>query len=97
MSNAVAYGAAGAPVTVTSTTDDTGFSIAVHNEGEPVPEGLRASLFQPMVRGVDSGSETRSVGLGLYIVAEVARAHGGSIQLASSNANGTEFLARFPR
>ena len=97
VSNAVAYGAAGAPVTVTSTTDDTGFSIAVHNEGEPVPEGLRASLFQPMVRGVDSGSETRSVGLGLYIVAEVARAHGGSIQLASSNANGTEFLARFPR
>lgn len=97
VSNALAYGTPGAPVIVTTATDDDGFSIAVRNEGEPIPEALQASLFQPMVRGTDTGTEVRSVGLGLYIVAEVARAHGGSVRLASTSADGTEFVVSFPQ
>jgi sigma-B regulation protein RsbU (phosphoserine phosphatase) len=50
-----------------------------------------------MVRGTEVGAESRSVGLGLYIVAEIARAHGGQAELASSSEAGTEFLVRFPR
>lgn len=96
VSNAVAYGTPGAPITVSTTTDGEGFSIAVHNEGVPIPEAQRASLFQPMIRGTTTGSDTRSVGLGLYIVAEVARAHGGTVHLESTPAHGTEFRVRFP-
>lgn len=96
VSNAVAYGAPGTQVTVSSTTDDAGFSITVHNHGDPIPEALRASLFQPMARGTPRGSEMRSVGLGLYIVAEVARAHGGTVRVQSTAEDGTEFVALFP-
>ncbi|CAN5708119.1 hypothetical protein BH23PSE2_BH23PSE2_13670 [soil metagenome] len=96
VSNAVAYGTPDAPITVFTATDSEGYSIAVHNDGAPIPEALRASLFQPMVRGTTTGSDTRSVGLGLYIVAEVARAHGGTVQVESTPAHGTEFRATFP-
>lgn len=96
VSNAVAYGTPGAQITVSTTTDAERFSIAVHNAGEPIPEALQATLFQPMVRGTTSGTERRSVGLGLYIVAEVARAHGGRVRVESTAARGTEFIAEFP-
>ena len=96
VSNAVAYGTAGAPIIVSTSTDEAGCSVRVRNAGAPIPEEARASLFQPMVRGTDVGAETRSVGLGLYIVGEVARAHGGEARLASSTSEGTEFEATFP-
>jgi signal transduction histidine kinase len=52
-----------------------------------------------MQRGVDEGgvSEVRSVGLGLYIVDQVVRAHGGSVQVASTGDAGTTFTVRLPR
>lgn len=97
VSNAVAYGRPGAPVVVVTSTDGARCAVSVHNEGEPIPAALQASLFHPMVRGTDIGASTRSVGLGLYIVSEVARAHGGAARVASSAAGGTEFIASFPR
>lgn len=97
VSNAVAYGRGGSPVVASTSTDDRECLISVHNEGEPIPETVQGSLFQPMVRGTVTGAANRSVGLGLYIVSEVARAHGGAVRVASSAAEGTEFLAAFPR
>jgi sigma-B regulation protein RsbU (phosphoserine phosphatase) len=97
VSNAVAYGRPGAPVLVSTSTDGGECTISVRNEGEPIPEALQGALFQPMVRGTDTGAASRSVGLGLYIVSEVARAHGGTVRIASSTAEGTEFIADFPR
>lgn len=96
VSNALAYGDRDAPVTVSTSTDAAGFSIAVHNHGPAIPEASRETLFRPMVRGFGAGADGRSVGLGLYIVAEVARAHGGTVQLESSAAHGTQFIACFP-
>lgn len=97
VSNAVAYGTAGSPITVSTATGDGGFSIAVHNHGAPIPAEQRGALFQPMVRGTGTRSGNRSVGLGLYIVAEVARAHGGTVRLASDAERGTEFIVACPR
>ena len=97
VSNAVAYGRPGTPVVVSTSTDDGECAVSIHNDGEPIPAALQGSLFQPMVRGTEVGAAGRSVGLGLYIVAEVARAHGGAARLAKSSEQGTEFVARFPR
>jgi sigma-B regulation protein RsbU (phosphoserine phosphatase) len=97
VSNAITYGTSGTPVVVTTTTDAAGFSISVCNEGEPIPVDLQPTLFQPMVRGAETGTDKRSVGLGLYIVAEVARAHGGNVRLESGDTGRTEFVASFPR
>ena len=96
VSNAVAYGAPGEPVEVASVAHPDGFTVSVRNAGDPIPESRLAALFQPMVRGTDTGPGSRSVGLGLYIVAEIVRAHGGTVTVSSTAGQGTEFVARFP-
>jgi sigma-B regulation protein RsbU (phosphoserine phosphatase) len=53
-------------------------------------------VFEPMVRGTPDSASARSVGLGLYIVKEIARGHGGEMTLVSSNEEGTKFIFRFP-
>jgi len=95
VSNAMAYGTPGSEVTVTTTVHPQGSAVSVHNLGPAIPEALRESLFQPMVRGTQAQFD-RSIGLGLYIVAEIARAHGGSVDVSSSEQYGTKFTVRLP-
>ncbi len=96
VANAVAYGEPGRPITVTSSITESGFFIAVHNFGRPIDEKTLATLFQPMVRGESGIGEASSVGLGLYIVQSIAKAHGGAVTVASSEVDGTTFTATFP-
>jgi sigma-B regulation protein RsbU (phosphoserine phosphatase) len=96
ISNAMTYGDPSAPVTVTSSIAACAFTVAVHNVGPPIPPEVQARIFQPMTRGTDTNAG-RSVGLGLFIVQEIARAHGGSVTVASTADDGTTFLASLPR
>jgi phosphoserine phosphatase RsbU/P len=95
--NAMAYGAAGAPVTVTSVLEPQRFLLKVHNFGSPIDPALMPRLFEPMSRGHESSASGRSVGLGLFIVREIARGHGGTVKVESTAADGTTFIAEFPR
>ncbi|HEY6555943.1 MAG TPA: PAS domain-containing sensor histidine kinase [Polyangiaceae bacterium] len=97
VSNAMVYGKPGTPVTVTSCVESARFSLAVHNEGSAIPEALKAHIFEPMTRGTGEGTVKRSVGLGLYIVREIAKAHGGTATLVSTDETGTTFTVEFPR
>lgn len=96
VSNAATYGRSGTPIVVRSAIDTGTASVAVHNEGDPIPSGMLANVFEPMVRGATSSDTVRSVGLGLFIVREIAKAHGGEMAVASSAAEGTTFTLRFP-
>jgi sigma-B regulation protein RsbU (phosphoserine phosphatase) len=93
--NAVAYGAPDRPVRVTSTCTDQGIEISVHNEGVPIPAQVQASLFEPMIRGA-GGKGSHGVGLGLFIVREIARSHAGDVSVHSSPDAGTTFSVRIP-
>ncbi|WP_287815441.1 ATP-binding protein, partial [Pseudomonas sp.] len=42
------------------------------------------------------GDDVRSVGLGLFIVREIAIAHGGEVAVSSSDADGTTFTVTVP-
>jgi sigma-B regulation protein RsbU (phosphoserine phosphatase) len=84
-------------VTVTSTLEVSSFSIAVHNEGSPIPLDAQAGLFRPMARGTNATNAGRSVGLGLFIVSEIAKAHGGKALVKSTSQQGTTFAAVIPR
>ncbi|MGJ7505861.1 PAS domain-containing sensor histidine kinase [Variovorax sp. GT1P44] len=95
--NAMAYGEPASVVTVTSALRGETASLSVHNDGEPIPAGMQASLFEPMVRGDPGDSAARSVGLGLFIVRAIALAHGGEVSVSSSHAEGTTFVFAFPR
>ena len=95
LANALTHGAPAQPVSVRATTDDRTFELSVANAGEPIPPDMLGQLFQPFVRAsVRPGA--RGLGLGLYIASEIARAHGGTIDVASSPVE-TRFTFRMPR
>ena len=95
--NALKHGASGEPVTVE--WDGTGdpVSIRVHNFGAPIPAAVRAHLFEPFRQGAETGRRASGVGLGLFIAHEIARAHGGTLEVLSNETEGTAFTLRLPR
>jgi signal transduction histidine kinase len=82
LGNALAYGAEDEPVRVAATTDGR-FELVVCNKGTPIPAAAMERLFLPFARG-EVRPDQQGLGLGLYIAAEIARAHGGKIDVASS-------------
>jgi PAS domain S-box-containing protein len=97
--NAVHYGVAEKPVTVRARlVDDGTVLVDVHNEGDPIPEDLRAELFNPFRRGNRDGRspKTAGLGLGLYISREIVVAHGGRLDVESSHSGGTTFQVMLP-
>ena len=96
VANSVAYGDLTQPITVTSRLEAGQALVSVHNQGPVIPESLMAVLFEPMTRGTDSDSDLRSVGLGLFIVREIAHAQGGKVSVSSSLESGTEFSVYLP-
>jgi len=93
LSNAITYGDANKAVTVTSTHSEQSIELTVHNWGKPIAQDFLPTLFSPMTRGVDLSNGARSVGLGLFIVSEIAKAHGGFVSVSSTAEHGTTFKA----
>ncbi|MBN3857102.1 hypothetical protein G3N59_27340 [Paraburkholderia sp. Ac-20340] len=91
--NALTYGSQNAPVQVTA-SDTDGFTLSVSNQGPAIPPEMHERLFAPFTRG-NVREEQRGLGLGLYIVAEIARAHGGTVDLVSNDAQ-TRFTFHMP-
>ena len=55
----------------------------VENASEPIPQEILENLFEPLRRYSTKEDETRrNLGLGLFIVREIARAHGGEVKVA---------------
>lgn len=97
IANSVAYGDCSQPITLTSRVDAAQVVITVHNFGPVIAEHLIADLFEPMTRGTQIHDDLRSVGLGLFIVREIATAHGGSVSVCSQAGAGTTFTLSFPQ
>jgi signal transduction histidine kinase len=100
LGNAVQHGSPETPVAVKAIGSADEVVVTVHNEGPPIPEELRARIFEPLARGSQSDHASKSdknLGLGLYIACQIAQAHRGSLKLAASNREGTTFAARLPR
>ncbi|WP_342652934.1 PAS domain-containing sensor histidine kinase [Pseudomonas sp. F3-2] len=96
IANSVAYGDLDQPVVIASRVEDGVASVSVHNRGASISPVSMASLFEPMTRGSERDDDVRSVGLGLFIVKEIARAHGGDVSAQSSDTDGTTFCVSFP-
>ncbi|HLL56181.1 MAG TPA: PAS domain S-box protein [Myxococcaceae bacterium] len=96
--NALKYGAAEQPVTLTLRGDEDEVMLEVHNDGEPIPPELLPTLFEPFRRGAQNEQTVKvSLGLGLYVVKEVVRAHGGAVSVRSDREAGTTVSVRLPR
>jgi sigma-B regulation protein RsbU (phosphoserine phosphatase) len=94
LGNAISHGAPDRPVRVDATSASKNFELSVANGGAPIPEDARGRLFQPFYRGEAHGA-SQGLGLGLYIAGEIAKAHGGSVEVDSSEAE-TRFTFRMP-
>lgn len=68
--------------------------VRVKDEGPGVPRGEREAIFRRFTRG--AGARRGGAGLGLAIVLETARAHGGTVEVADRPGGGAVFELRVP-
>jgi signal transduction histidine kinase len=101
LGNAVQHGSTEAPVSLAASGKADEVVVTVHNHGTPIPENEVHRIFEPLARADESSSSrpgsAQSLGLGLYIAREIAKAHGGTLELVSSDESGTTFEAHLPR
>jgi PAS domain S-box-containing protein len=98
LNNALQHGPVAMPVSVRVEATASTLILTVHNFGDPIPEELLPHLTEPFKRGAnEETSKQRSIGLGLFIVDQVVRAHGGRLEVTSSHEAGTSFTVRLPR
>jgi len=90
--NALAHGAAEAPVNVRVVGGADALRLEVSSQGATIPPHRLPALFDPFHPSDAPGG----VGLGLFIVDQIARAHGGSAAAHSSSGQ-TTFTVLFPR
>lgn len=78
--NAVRFAPAGTSLEIGSTTVDGQFELSVRDHGRGVDASEMEAIFEPFVRGAEAEEQgIRGTGIGLSIVREVARAHGGFV------------------
>jgi signal transduction histidine kinase len=84
LANALTHGINDEPVSVYVKSGNGEFSIKVTNKGKQIPDEVMKRLFQPFSRG-EVAPEQQGLGLGLYIASEIARTHGGTIEVESGS------------
>jgi signal transduction histidine kinase len=95
--NALKHTPPGTQINVLTRTQGDDVTLIVEDDGPGVPAELVPTLFERFVRG--AGDRGGSFGLGLAIVKAVADAHGGSVALDGTGADGrtgARFVVRLP-
>jgi two-component system OmpR family sensor kinase len=91
----VKYGNGG-PVRV-SANGGSDVAIAVEDDGPGIPEEERRRIFEPFFRGRHAQDhEIEGSGIGLNIVKQVVKSHGGRVRVASGEGKGARFILQLP-
>jgi signal transduction histidine kinase len=98
--NAITYGN-GHPVRISAkarrTTAGHDVSIVVEDQGPGIPSDEITHIFEPFYRGRTARNlEIEGSGIGLSIVRQVVRSHGGRIRVSSPGEEGTRFTLQLP-
>jgi len=75
---------------------DGALAISVRDHGPGIPQSFRPRLFKAFV-GADTATKTAGLGLGLSVVAMLARAHGGDVRYEATAGGGTTFVVTLPQ
>ena len=95
--NAIRYNRPNGTVRISIAEEETQIVVRVADSGCGIPEEYRRSIFQPFFRVDKSRSRAYGgVGLGLSLVWEIARLHGGEVLVEKSTEEGTTMAVRFP-
>ncbi len=95
LGNAIQHGDRTQLIEMSLNGNHAGVDVAIRSQGTPIPPGEMVKIFDPLVRGASAETVKHnrpgSIGLGLYIARELVIAHGGTIDVKSSAAEGTVF------
>ncbi|MFL1557180.1 ATP-binding protein [Pseudomonas sp. O64] len=94
VANAVHHGSKDGPVEVTALIEHGHLKLTVKNTGQ-ISEQALPRLFQPYSRPVTNTPQA-GLGLGLYIVKQIAQAHGGELSVSTDEQHGTVFSFSLP-
>jgi PAS domain S-box-containing protein len=94
LTNAIKYGA-GKPVEIHLDTVDGKARISVRDRGIGIAKENQPKIFERFERAVP-GTHYAGLGLGLYIVSQILRAHGGKIDVESDLGKGSRFTVDIP-
>ena len=94
LSNASDASQPGDRVTVGAETDGGQVVLRIGDQGVGIAEGLRERVFEPFFTTKQPGEGT---GLGLPLVYNIVRDHGGTVDISSRTGQGTEVTVRLPR
>ncbi len=79
-----------------SKLNDT-ISLTVADQGMGIPADERQRVFTKFYRiGNENTRKTKGTGLGLYIIKNIVKLHGGSIEIVANNPKGSRFNVYFP-
>lgn len=95
VANAVQHGRDPIEIRAFEARDRQAVTTEIHNSGPPIPEDAIPRLFEPFRPG--GGAPRRGLGLGLFIVQQIALAHGAECIVRSTEASGTTFSIEWPR
>jgi two-component system, OmpR family, sensor histidine kinase BaeS len=96
LGNALKFTPAGGQVTVETSAAGPQAQLSVTDTGRGIPVDELPRVFNRFWRGRQSGLVAGS-GIGLAIVAELVRGHGGSVQVTSTPGQGTRVVVTFPQ
>jgi signal transduction histidine kinase len=88
LKNALAHGDPGHAVDVSATLTNGVFRLSVTNAGAKIPEETVSQLFKPFRRGSNKSAH-EGLGLGLFIVSQIAQSHGGEVSVVNTDATVT--------
>jgi two-component system, OmpR family, sensor histidine kinase KdpD len=95
LDNAIKYSPPTSTIEVSASCNGA-IEVSIRNSGAGIPEREQSRIFERFYRGAQARHVPGS-GMGLSIVQQIARAHGGSLGVASSPEAGTTFTLSFPR
>ena len=92
LENAIKYSPEGTTVEFTADKVNGRVRLCVSDEGQGIPDAEKKAVFEKFYRlGNEETRQASGTGLGLYIVQQVVKAHGGSIQVTDNQPKGTVF------
>lgn len=94
VANAVVHGDPDGPIEFSAQVEDGHFVLSVKNQGL-IAEDALPHLFQPYSKPAGATPQA-GLGLGLYIASQIAQAHGGKLEVVSTEQQGTTFTFSLP-
>jgi signal transduction histidine kinase len=98
--NAAKYSEQGRQVTLSAHRGPETITVEVKNFGRPIPPESLQVIFNPLVQLSAKGTHSHpstSLGLGLFIAREIVEGHNGTIEVSSSETDGTKFTVHLPQ